>query len=235
MRHPELDPEIDFSDPGTPVDTNIMFLEEPDKAYAKVEPSPEFPDGIRCFGRIDDQRVLIRVTGEKPDFWVGTFIDEVVRRGMATATHFPKASCRAATDEEIAEGQIVVSAYERIDFGDPGIKFDEPRVLILEGPHAFHKLGDIGRPGFGSEKIVVWASKLPWLIGNFTEGLGFIDVHFHKDECREMTDEEKRKHENSRIVIVPMSSVFEVRQVPTAEDISDFIGRCVEEFEGESS
>ena len=230
MRHPELDPEINFSDPGTPVDTNIMSLEEPDKAYAKVEPCPNFPDGIRCFGRIDDQRVLIRVTGEKPGFWVGTFVDEAVRQGVATATHFPKASCRAATDEEIAEGQIVVSAYERIDFGDPGVKFNEPLVLILEGPHAFHKLGDIGRPGFGSEKIVVWASKPPWLIGNFAEGLGFIDVHFHKDECREMTDEEKRKHENSRIVIVPMSSVFEVRQVPTAEDISDFIGRCVEEF-----
>ena len=123
-----------------------------------------------------------------------------------------------------------MSAYERIDFGDPGVEFNEPLVLILEGPHAFHKLGDIGRPGFGSEKIVVWASKPPWLIGNFAEGLGFIDVHFHKDECREMTDEEKRKHENSRIVIVPMSSMFEVRQVPTAEDISDFIGRCVEEF-----
>ena len=159
MRHPELDPEIDFSDHGTPVDPNIMFLEEAYEAYAKVEPSPMFPKGIRRFGRIGDQRVLIRVTGEKPDFWVGTFVDEVVRRGVATATHFPKALCRAATDEETAEGLVVVSAYERIDFDDPGIKFDEPLVLILEGPHAFHKLGDIGRPGFGPEKIVVGACK----------------------------------------------------------------------------
>lgn len=122
-----------------------------------------------------------------------------------------------------------------IDFGDPGTKFEEPLVLMLEGPHAFHKLGDIGRPGFGPQKIVVEAYKPPWLIGSFLEGFGFMDVHFPKDDCRKMTDEEKREHEKGRIVIVPMSEAFEVRHVSTDKDVSDFIGRCVEEFGDESS
>ena len=235
MAHPELDPEIDFSDSGTPVGPDIMFLEESDEAYARVEPSSMFPKGIRRFGRVDDRRGLVRVTGEKADFWVGTFVDEAARHGVVTATHFPKASCRAATDEEAAEGLAVVSAYERIDFGDPGTRFDKPLVLILEGPHAFHQLGDIGRPGFGSQKIVVEAYKPPWLVGNFLEGFGFMSVHFPKVECREMTDKEKREHENGRTAIIPMSEVFEVRHVPTDRDVSDFIGWCVEEFGGEPS
>lgn len=235
MAHPELDPKIDFSDPGTPIGPDIMFLEEADEAYAKIEPSPMFPNGIRRFGRVDDQRGSILVTGEKPDFWVGTFVDEVARRDVVTATHFPKVSCRTATTEEVAEGLAIVSAYERIDFGDPGTKFEKPMVLILEGSHAFHQLGDIGRPGFGSQKIVVDAYKPPWMVGNFLEGFGFMNVHFPKDECREMTTEEKREHEKSRIEIVPMSEVFEVRHAPTDKDVSDFIGRCVEEFGDESS
>ena len=77
--------------------------------------------------------------------------------------------------------------------------------------------------------------KPPWLVGNFLEGFGFMSVHFPKVECREMTDKEKREHENGRTAIIPMSEVFEVRHVPTDRDVSDFIGRCVEEFGGEPS
>jgi hypothetical protein len=108
---------------------------------------------------------------------------------------------------------------ESIDFSDPGtplpaIAAPPPelsaapagtRVMVLNCPaHAYHGLGDIGRPAVAgrTEFIVVGAEKPGFLIGNFCEGYGFINVHFPREACREVTAEEQAWLSRRRIAIV---------------------------------
>jgi hypothetical protein len=96
---------------------------------------------------------------------------------------------------------------EDIDFGDPGTPipmFGSARTMALrDSSHAYHKLGDIGRPATGqTEFIFVRAEKPGFLIGNFCEGYGFLNVHFPREACREVTADEEAFLSRHRIVVV---------------------------------
>jgi len=80
-----------------------------------------------------------------------------------------------------------------INFDDAGNPLPEPKLMVLrDSTHAFHKLNDIGRPQSDRiEFIQVWAEKPDFLIGRFTEGYGFFDVHFPRAACSEITDNER--------------------------------------------
>ena len=94
---------------------------------------------------------------------------------------------------------------ESIDFDDPGTPLPDAADMVLrDSSHAYHKLGDIGRPAVAgrTEFIVVSAEKPGFLIGNFCEGYGFINMHFPRGACREATAEEQAWLSRHRIEIV---------------------------------
>lgn len=63
------------------------------------------------------------------------------------------------------------------------------RIMVLKGSRpAMHKLGNIGRKN--DDYIRVYRETDTHYIGNFEEGLGFIDVEFKKEDCRQLTDAE---------------------------------------------
>jgi hypothetical protein len=66
------------------------------------------------------------------------------------------------------------------------------KMMILKGgSSAIHKLGDIGRKE--DDYIRVFEEDKEYYIGNFEEGFGFIDVKFKKEDCRSLTDEERKE------------------------------------------
>jgi len=81
-----------------------------------------------------------------------------------------------------------------IDFDEAGDPLPETKIMVLrDTTHAFHKLGDIGRPQSDRvEFIQVWSEKADFFIGRFTEGYGFFDVHFPRAACSEPTAKEKK-------------------------------------------
>ena len=65
------------------------------------------------------------------------------------------------------------------------------KIMILKsGSPALHKLGDIGREV--DDLIRVHSETEEYYIGSFEEGLGFIDVKFKKEDCRPLTEEERK-------------------------------------------
>lgn len=65
----------------------------------------------------------------------------------------------------------------------------ETRIMVLKGGSpAIHKLGDIGR----DEDSYIWVKEETEdkYIGQFVEGLGFMDVQFNKSDVRSCTKEE---------------------------------------------
>lgn len=66
------------------------------------------------------------------------------------------------------------------------------KIMILKGgSSALHKLGNIGRKD--DEFIRVHKETETHYIGMFEEGLGFIDVEFRKEDCRYLTEEERKE------------------------------------------
>jgi len=65
------------------------------------------------------------------------------------------------------------------------------KIMILKaGSPAIHKLGDIGREV--DDCIRVHDETDTHYIGNFEEGYGFIDVKFKKEDCRPLTESERK-------------------------------------------
>ena len=114
---------------------------------------------------------------------------------------------------------------ECIDFGDPGTPLPNAVTMVLwDSSHAYHKLGGIGRPEVAgrTEFIYVRSEKPGFLVGNFCEGLavqllghdasttehltivvdGFMNVHFPREACREVTAEEEAWLSRYKVVIV---------------------------------
>lgn len=83
--------------------------------------------------------------------------------------------------------------FDDIDFDERGDALPESRLMVLrDTAHAFHKLGDIGRPGSDRvEFIQIQAEKPDFLVGMFIEGYGFFNVHFPRAACAEPTKKEK--------------------------------------------
>lgn len=66
------------------------------------------------------------------------------------------------------------------------------KIMILKGgSSALHKLGDIGREE--DDFVRINSETEEYYIGSFEEGLGFIDVKFKKEDCRLLTEEEKKE------------------------------------------
>ena len=101
---------------------------------------------------------------------------------------------------------------ESIDFSDHGsplptadARCGPGKTMVLrDSSHAYHGLGDIGRPAVAgrTEFIFVSAEKPGFLVGNFLEGYGFINVHFPREACREVTADEEVWLSRHRIEIV---------------------------------
>lgn len=92
-----------------------------------------------------------------------------------------------------------------IDFDEAGDPLPETKLMVLrDTTHAFHKLGNIGRPESSRiEFIQVWAEKPDFLVGRFIEGFGFFDVHFPRAACAKPTKKEKEWLEGARTEISP--------------------------------
>ena len=80
-----------------------------------------------------------------------------------------------------------------IDFDKDATPLPKTTLMVLrDTSHAFHKLGDIGRPDSDRiEFIQVYAEKPDFLVGRFIEGYGFFDVHFPRAACAKPTKKEQ--------------------------------------------
>lgn len=98
-----------------------------------------------------------------------------------------------------------MSENARIDFDEQGDALPEERLMVLrDTSHAFHKLGDIGRPESDRiEFIMVESEKSDFLVGSFVEGFGFIKVHFPREACSAPTDGEREWMAGRKIGIGP--------------------------------
>jgi hypothetical protein len=63
-------------------------------------------------------------------------------------------------------------------------------MMLKGGSPALHKLGNIGR--IEDEYIRIYKEEYKYYIGNFEEGFGFVDVKFKKEDCRSLTEEERK-------------------------------------------
>lgn len=92
---------------------------------------------------------------------------------------------------------------DAIDFDEQGNALPEPRLMVLrDTSHAFHKLGDIGRPESDRvEFIMVRSAKSDFFVGNFVEGYGFFNVHFPRMACSAPTAAEKERFDGMRFKI----------------------------------
>ena len=98
-----------------------------------------------------------------------------------------------------------------IDFNDSGKAITRKFMKLVNNKHAFHKLGYLGRnDSKKTEYICVQYEKENYYIGNFVEGLGFVNVHFLKEDCQELAEEDIKYLDSYQTVIVPMSSVITV-------------------------
>jgi len=90
-----------------------------------------------------------------------------------------------------------------IDFNDEGKLIPVKMMTLVNNKHAFHKLGYMGRPtSNNTEFIVVHHEKENYYVGHFWEGLGFMNVHFFKEDCQELTPDETQYIANHEIKIV---------------------------------
>ncbi|MDN5317860.1 MAG: hypothetical protein PWR08_1985, partial [Thermoanaerobacterium sp.] len=82
------------------------------------------------------------------------------------------------------------------------------RIMVLKGGSpAIHKLGNIGREN--DDYIRVYDETEDYYIGNFEEGFGFVDVKFRKEDCRPLTEEE-RKQINGRWYSINGNSLYRI-------------------------
>jgi len=66
------------------------------------------------------------------------------------------------------------------------------KIMILKGNSpAIHKLGDISRKE--DDYIRIYEETETHYIGNFEEGFGFINVEFKKEDCRPLTETERKE------------------------------------------
>lgn len=66
------------------------------------------------------------------------------------------------------------------------------KIMVLKGGSpAIHKLGNIGREN--DDYIRVYSETEDYYIGNFEEGVDFVDVKFRKKDCRPLTEEERKQ------------------------------------------
>ena len=66
------------------------------------------------------------------------------------------------------------------------------KIMILKANSpAIHQLGDIGREN--DDYIRIHEEKETHYIGSFEEGFGFINVEFKKEDCRKLTEEERKE------------------------------------------
>ena len=72
------------------------------------------------------------------------------------------------------------------------IKFHK-LMFIKKGGKAIVKMGDISRDYYDVELICVSNEDENNWIGNYAEGLGFFNVKFAKEDCREASEEEVNK------------------------------------------
>lgn len=63
--------------------------------------------------------------------------------------------------------------------------------MLKGGSPALHKLGDIGRKV--DDFIRIHSETEEYYIGSFEEGVGFIDVKYKKEDCRQLTEEERKE------------------------------------------
>lgn len=63
-------------------------------------------------------------------------------------------------------------------------------MVIKKHGKAIHQLGDISRHVLDAELIWIYGETETDWIGQYCEGLGFFDVKFAKEDCREATEEE---------------------------------------------
>lgn len=90
-----------------------------------------------------------------------------------------------------------------IDFEDIGKPIPNKILRLVNNKHAWHKLGYVGRPESNvKEYILIHHEKDDYYIGSFIEGFGFINVHFLKEDCINLTDQEKKHIEGMKVVII---------------------------------
>ena len=93
----------------------------------------------------------------------------------------------------ILRGKVMGNIYvNRPQFlvGDArNVKFHK-LMFIKKGGKAFHKMGNLSRNYYDAELICVSNEDEYNWIGNYAEGMGFFNVHFAKEDCREASDEE---------------------------------------------
>lgn len=66
------------------------------------------------------------------------------------------------------------------------------KIMVLKGGSpAIHQLGNIGRKE--DDYIRIHEETDTHYIGNFEEGFGFINVQFRKEDCRSLTEQERKK------------------------------------------
>jgi len=66
------------------------------------------------------------------------------------------------------------------------------KIMMLKGGSpAIHKLGDISRKN--DNYIRIHEETKTHYIGSFEEGYGFINVEFRKEDCRKLTEEERKE------------------------------------------
>jgi hypothetical protein len=64
-------------------------------------------------------------------------------------------------------------------------------MVLKGGSPALHKMGDISRKV--DDFIRVHSKTNEYYVGSFQEGFGFIDVKFKKEDCRPLTEEERKE------------------------------------------
>ena len=104
---------------------------------------------------------------------------------------------------EDSDGDRHTFFIKKIDFKDKGKEIKSKVMKLIGHRDAIHLLGYIGRPDSNiTEYIAVHYEKEDYYVGNFIEGLGFIDVHFPKHQCDDLTPQEQDKIDRSHLVIV---------------------------------
>ncbi|MDD4779095.1 MAG: hypothetical protein PHT02_00630 [Tissierellia bacterium] len=66
------------------------------------------------------------------------------------------------------------------------------KIMVLKGGSpAIHKMGDIGRPN--DDYIRIFEEDEEHYIGEFEEGIGFVQVKFKKSDCRLLSEQERNE------------------------------------------
>lgn len=83
-------------------------------------------------------------------------------------------------------------------------------VVVIGGSPAIHQLGDIGRE---EDDLFVCHEEDGVMVGNWLEGLGFINVRVAKEHTRKLTHAEADRLQGGRLVINEHGPVSDPYQV----------------------